>query len=98
MLSDQRMADNLFRQAAVRAARVERGVVVNHLGAFPVVSEQPLRALSNAGGAYDHFNNINRLCDQAYPSHLRMPADLRFRDANEAMAVGANEDARSTGS
>lgn len=76
-MNDDRMIDNPRRQKAVIRARAEGGVVLNELGAFPIISRQRIEA-EGKNWAGLTGKDLNWHCDQFYPLHTRLPADWRF--------------------
>lgn len=80
-MSDERMADNMRRHAAVARARAERGLVVNFPNAFPVISSPRLEALGKDEQISAQL--LNRLCDRFFHESTRLPAEWRFREREE---------------
>lgn len=85
-MNDDRMVDNVRRQKAVIRARNEQGIVLNELGAFPIISKQRFEA---QGKLWDVISakELNAHCDQFYPLDTRLQADWRFI-ANSTYDIG----------
>jgi len=86
-MSHDRMVDNRWRQAAVALAREENGLVVNHTGGFPVMSRRRLAA-ATGGKPFANAVVLNRVCDAAFGTASRLPADWRFHEPQDIPAPG----------
>jgi hypothetical protein len=85
-MSDARMMDNMRRLHAVFVARAERGMVVNHIGGFPVISEQRLQKNKAKNPKDPDAKDLNDLCDSLCPEKGKIPWSWRFRDWRESLS------------